>query len=269
MKKSRKIAIGIVASLLVLFLFLEFWLGAAVKALINNTAPLVLKTDVHVERVTARVFSGVFHIRNLRIGPPETFEANMFEMPELTVRLRPSSLFSDTIVIDEVTVRDPMLTYELKGLNSNFSALLAPFEKEPSDKEPAEKSPAKKVAIGHFLFTGAKCRLAIANGKGAVVPLPAIELSDIGKKNGGVTAIEALFEILKSISTGTVNAVGNLIGAVGSAAVDAVTGITTAGVNFASDGMNAIASGIGSVTGLFSGNQEKENAETTEPASQE
>lgn len=263
MKKSRKIAIGIVASLLVLFLFLEFWLGAAVKTLINNTAPLVLKTDVHVERVTARVFSGVFHIRNLRIGPPETFEANLFEMPELTVRLRPSSLFSDTIVIDEVTVRDPILTYELKGLNSNFSALLAPFEKEP-----AKNSPAKKVVIGHSLFTGAKCRLAIANGKGAVVPLPAIELSDIGKKNGGVTAIEALFEILKSISTGTVNAVGNLIGSVGSAAVDAVTGITTAGVNFASDGMNAIASGIGSVTGLFSGKQEKENAETTEPASQ-
>ena len=264
MKKSRKIAIGIVASLLLLFLFLEFWLGAAVKALINNTAPIVLKTDVHVERVTARVFSGVFHIRNLRIGPPETFEANLFEMPELTVRLRPSSLFSDTIVIDEVTVKDPMLTYELKGLNSNFSALLAPFEKEPSDK----KSPAKKVVIGHFLFTGAKCRLAIANGKGAVVPLPAIELSDIGKKNGGVTAIEALFEILKSISTGTVNAVGNLIGAVGSVAVDAVTGITTAGVNLASDGMNAIASGIGSVTGLFSGKQEKENAETTEQATQ-
>lgn len=263
MKKSRKIAIGIVASLLVLFLFLEFWLGAAVKALINNTAPLVLKTDVHVERVTARVFSGVFHIRNLRIGAPETFEANLFEMPELTVRLRPSSLFSDTIVIDEVTVRDPILTYELKGLNSNFSALLAPFEKEP-----AEKSPAKKVVIGHFLFTGAKCRLAIANGKGAVVPLPAIELSDIGKKNGGVTAIEALFEILKSISTGTVNAVGNLIGAVGSAAVDAVTGITTAGVNLASDGMNAIANGIGSVTELFSGKQEKENAETTEQATQ-
>ncbi len=255
MKKSRKIIAGIAVSLLIVFLFLEFCLGSFVKTLINNTAPLLLKTDVHVEHVTARLFSGVFHIRDLRIGAPENFDANIFEMPELSVRLRPSSLFSHTIVIDEIVIRDPVLTYELKGINSNFSALLAPFEKEPD-----QKASAKKVVIGHFLFQGAKCRLAVANGKGAVVPLPSIELSDIGKKNGGVTTIEALYEVLKSISTGTMSAVGNLIGAVGSATINAASSIATTSADLISDG-------IGAITGLFSGEKEKTAAEPAEPAS--
>ncbi|MGN0844648.1 MAG: hypothetical protein ACI4QT_05435 [Kiritimatiellia bacterium] len=270
MKKSRKIIAGIAVSLLLVFLFLEFCLGSVVKTLINNTAPLLLKTDVHVERVTARLFSGVFHIRNLRVGAPENFDANIFEMPELSVRLRPSSLFSNTILIDEIIVQEPILTYELKGVNSNFSALLAPFEKEqkPSEKEPGQNASAKKVVIGHFLFQGAKCRLAVANGKGAVVPLPSIELSDIGKKNGGITTIEALYEVLKSVSAGTVSAVGNLIGAVGSATINAASSIATTGAELVSDGVGAIADGLGAITGLFSGKTDKPAAEPAEPASQ-
>ena len=269
--KRRKLAIGLgiaVAVLVLLLVFLQFFLGHTIKLAVNNAGPALLKTDVRIDNVHARILSGKLKINGILIGAPEGFDANVFEMNNLTVDIDVPSLFSDTIHIREVTILDPIVTYELKGLNSNLSALLAPFEKKdgeeekevkeekpaekepaekkPAEKEPAEKKPAKKLMIDKFLFQGGKVRMAVASGKGAVLPLPNIELADIGKKSGGATGVEVAYEVLKSITSGTLSAVAGVVGDVGGLTVDGVKAVTGAAAEGVSKDVKAF-------TGLFGG----------------
>ena len=259
--KRRKLAIGLgiaVAVLVLLLVFLQFFLGHTIKLAVNNAGPALLKTDVRIDNVHARILSGKLKIDGILIGAPEGFDANVFEMNNLTVDIDVPSLFSDTIHIREVTILDPIVTYELKGLNSNLSALLAPFEKKdgeeekevkeekPAEKEPAEKKPAKKLMIDKFLFQGGKVRMAVASGKGAVLPLPNIELADIGKKSGGATGVEVAYEVLKSITSGTLSAVAGVVGDVGGLTVDGVKAVTGAAAEGVSKDVKAF-------TGLFGG----------------
>ncbi len=272
--KRRKLTIGLgiaVAVLVLLLVFLQFFLGHAIKLAVNNAGPAILKTDVSIENVHARILSGKLKIDGILIGAPEGFDANVFEMNNLTVDIDVPSLFSDTIHIREVTILDPIVTYELKGLNSNLSALLAPFEKKdggeekevkeekPAEKEPAEKKPAKKLMIDKFLFQGGKVRMAVASGKGAVLPLPNIELADIGKKSGGATGVEVAYEVLKSITSGTLSAVAGVVGDVGGLAVDDVKAVTGAAAEGVSKGVKAI-------TGLFGGGSSEEEPAAAEEA---
>ena len=272
--KRRKLTVGLgiaVAVLVLLLVFLQFFLGHTIKLAVNNAGPALLKTDVRIENVHARILSGKLKIDGILIGAPEGFDANVFEMNNLTVDIDVPSLFSDTIHIREVTVLDPIVTYELKGLNSNLSALLAPFEKKdgeeekevkeekPAEKEPAEKKPAKKLMIDKFLFQGGKVRMAVASGKGAVLPLPNIELADIGKKSGGATGVEVAYEVLKSITSGTLSAVAGVVGDVGGLTVDGVKAVTGAASEDVSKGVKAI-------TGLFGGGSSEEEPAAAEEA---
>lgn len=288
--KRRKLTIGLgiaVAVLVLLLLFLQFFLGHTIKLAVNKAGPAILKTDVRIENVHARILSGKLKIDGILIGAPEGFDANVFEMNNLTVDIDVPSLFSDTIHIREVTILDPIVTYELKGLNSNLSALLAPFEKkdgeeekevkeekpaekepaeekevkeeEPAEKEPAEKKPAKKLMIDKILFQGGKVRMAVASGKGAVLPLPNIELADIGKKSGGSTGVEVAYEVLKSITSGTLSAVAGVVGDVGGLTVDGVKAVTGAAAEGVSKEVKAI-------TGLFGGGSSEEEPAAAEEA---
>ena len=155
--KRRKLTIGLgiaVAVLVLLLVFLQFFLGHTIKLAVNKAGSAILKTDVRIENVHARILSGKLKIDGILIGAPEGFDANVFEMNNLTVDIDVPSLFSDTIHIREVTILDPIVTYELKGLNSNLSALLAPFEKKDGEEEkevkeekPAEKEPAEEKEV--------------------------------------------------------------------------------------------------------------------------
>ena len=262
--KRRKLTIGLgiaVAVLVLLLVFLQFFLGHTIKLAVNKAGPAILKTDVRIENVHARILSGKLKIDGILIGAPEGFDANVFEMNNLTVDIDVPSLFSDTIHIREVTILDPIVTYELKGLNSNLSALLAPFEKKDGEeeKEVKEEKPAKKLMIDKFLFQGGKVRMAVASGKGAVLPLPNIELADIGKKSGGATGVEVAYEVLKSITSGTLSAVAGVVGDVGGLAVDDVKAVTGAAAEGVSKGVKAI-------TGLFGGGSSEEEPAAAEEA---
>ena len=141
-----------------------------------------------------------------------------------------------------------------------------------SEKDPTKD--ARKVVIEHFVFEGGRVRIAVANGKGAIIPLPTIELDGIGAKNGGATALEATVQIVKSITVGTLKAVAGVIGDVGGMAVDAVKDVGGAAVGAvknvggaAVDGVKSIGKGIGK---LFGGDDEEKPAdEDAAPAKKE
>ena len=249
MKKLRRVLSGVAIAIAVLLLFLQFGLGFVVKHGAQTVGSALLGCDVKVGHCGLRLLTGGVDMRDVVVGPPEGFDANLFELERLRVDFSPLSLFGDgPLTIHEIAVTNALVSYELKGLDSNISAVLAKLgageetEKPEEEEEPEEKEEGgKKVVIEHFVFAGAKVRAAFWDGKGIKPPLPTIELTDIGKSSGGATALEATGSVFASIGRGVIGLVADLGGAV----VDAAAAVGGA----AGDAAGAAAGAIGDAAG--------------------
>ena len=286
-KKRRprwpRVLVGIVVFLAVLLLVLQYALGRIVKTTAEQVGPKILGTRVDVTNAHMRILSGLVKLDGVVVGPPEGFDANVFEMQNFRVDLDTASLLGgadDPIVVRDITIEGPFVTYELKGIRDNLHKLLSNLgaddeEEKPEKKEDkeAEKKGGRKVVIEHFLFKDAKVRVAVAGGKGAVVPLPDIELKDIGKSSGGATALDATGQILRQITIGTVVAVKDVLVDLGGAAVDAVVAVGGAAADAVGTAADAVGDAVGSaasaVTGaigsLFGGGDDEGEEKPEEP----
>ena len=265
-KKKRKprwprALAGLVVFLAALLLVLQYALGPIVKTTAEQGGPILLGTRVDVTNAHMRILSGLVKMEGVVVGPPEGFDANVFEMQNFRVDLDTASLFAgkdEPVVIRDITVEGPFVTYELKGIHDNLHKLLSNLGADDDEEKPEEekkeekeekKEDGRKVVIEHFLFKDAKVRVAVAGGKGAVVPLPDIELKDIGKSSGGATALDATGQILRQITIGTVVAVKDVLVDLGAVAADAVADAAVAVGDAAADAVGAAADAVGDAVG--------------------
>lgn len=265
--KMIKVLASVVIILVVLVCIAIACLSTIVKSVINDIAPQILGTNVKVENVDVRPLDGKVYLDGFVIGPPEGFKDDIFNLTKFNLDFDFKSIFSDTIVINDITIEDPVVVYELKGIKSNISTLMERFEKEEAkekEEEKVKKASDKKIIIKHFKFSGGMVKIASSTLGGAAlpIPLPVIELNGIGEKRGGATAIEATGEIIYSIGKGVIVAVKDI--ALGS--VDVVGDAANATVNAVNDSIkgtaNAINDAAESIGGLVNGLFSKENKKT-------
>lgn len=260
---------GIVVLILVVVLMLS--LGQIIKAGVNTAGPKLAGVPVHLEKVVVNPLTGLVRIKGLVIGNPEGFNTpSAMELNDFRLNIKLSSLsslFSKAIVIEEILIDAPQITYE-KGLkSSNLSTLqanLAPAKTETPAPEAApekKKGAAKKVIIDDFQLNGAKVNVTITalGGKKMTLPLPDIQMKDIGRNSGGANPAEVISEVFDSISKAVVEAVasagditGDALKGAGGAATDAAKGATDAakGATDAAKGAaDSIKKGLGGLLG--------------------
>lgn len=263
MKKVLSI-IGIVV--LVLIVVVVLFLGQIIKSAIQTAGPKVAGVEMKVEKVRVNPFGGAVRIKGLIIGNPEGFKTpSAMELGDFKVDVKMGSLFTDTIVVKHILIEAPEITYEKSLKSSNLSTLqknLTPAEtdepKEEVAEEPKEKkAPAKKVVIEDFQLNDAKVNVTFTalGGKKMSLPLPSIQMQDIGKDKGGTDLQDVISEVFGAISDAVVKAVaasGDLAGdamkGVGGAAGDAIDGVGGAATDAAKGATDTLKKGIG---GLF------------------
>jgi len=246
-KKSRllKRSLGVLLVLVVvLTLVASFALGPIIKTAAENIGPKVVGVPLTVESVQVFPWTGSVRLKGLVVGPPEGYAANLAELNSFSMTMQIRSLFSDTIVIRQIAIKGPEVTYELSGLKSNIGALLAGLEsgekvEKPDEKEP-DKEGGKKVIIEHFLFADGKVRLAttLTGGKGVVLPLPKVEMHDIGRKKEGVTTLSAIRQTTAAVSVAILTTVADGVVGIADLGVDAtklIVGTAGEGLKLAGD----------------------------------
>ncbi len=263
----RRILVTLVVLLITVILLFQYGLGLVVRNAAKAAAPSVIGTEVTIEKAYVRPFFGIVDLGNLVVGPPTEFKANVFEMKDFRLILDPKSVFTDTLIIKEIAIINPLITYELSGMRSNISAIMEKLKSEEEKAAKDSETSGKKVIIESFIFSGAKIRIATTatGGKGLVIPMPDILLRDIGKQNGGVTALDAFGQTMKAVSLGIFSAVKNIAFAVGGVAVDGVKAIGGAAINTAAAAGNAAvdtASAVGNAAVNVAGAAGKAVAET-------
>ena len=257
----KKVLLIIGAVILVLVVVLMLFLGQIIKAGVNTAGPKLAGVPVHLDRAVVNPFTGMVHITGLVIGNPQGFNTpSAMELNDFKLKIKMSSLFSKAIVIEEILIDAPQITYE-KGLkSSNLSTLqanLTPAKTEtpaPEEKPAKKKGAAKKVIIEDFQLNGAKVNVTFTalGGKKLTIPLPDIKMKNIGKESNGANPAEVVSEVFNSVSKAVVEAVasvGNVAGdalkGAGGAATDAAKGATDA----AKGAADSIKKGLGGLLG--------------------
>jgi hypothetical protein len=226
MKRLKKVILyGGLAVLVILVVggvVLMLTLGKVVRAGVETAGPKVTGTPVTLQDVSLSPFSGRGTLRGLVIGNPEGYQTpSAFALEELTFQVDPGSLRGAVVVVDEVIIRGPQITYEMGLGESNISAIQKHIEslvpkRQPGAPEPApSEGESKRIMIRHFLLEGAQVNVSakLLQGKALTLPLPPLELRDIGTAEGGATPAEVadkIFGALNELIAKTVAEAGGL-----------------------------------------------------------
>ena len=223
--KKRYIVLGVfVAAIAGGVYYLNQNLEPIVKKLVNQYGSQITGTNVSLDGFKLSLMQGSMSLQGLKVGNPQGYQQeNILSIGEASVKLNIGSLRTNIIEVESINIVAPEVSYEIKDVTrNNVQDLLKNIEKNTSTSSKAETKPvqseaktdsttengqnSKKVVIDRLNITEGKINLGASLGKQgttATIPLPAIELKDIGRENGkqGQSITETAVTILNKIFT--------------------------------------------------------------------
>lgn len=223
MKKAIKIllwAVGlVVVFVLALVLTLPLWLGPVVKPVASSVVPTLTKTSFALSHLSLNPYSGRFELGGFKLGNPTGYSQPVaVSLDSLVVDVAMGTLCDEFVHVEEVTVKGlyasyvhggehgvdnfKQIQYNLAGGKDKYEAKQAESEKASAEAETetVEEEIEEDVAKKKFVID----RLSISDISiclGPVtMPIPvAVTLTDLGKKENGVTLSELASQIWEAI----------------------------------------------------------------------
>jgi len=215
---------------LVVFVFTG--LGGAIKAIVEGVGSKATGTEVTLASADVSLTSGDGTLKGLVVGNPKGFKTpSAIELGQIHVKIDTSTVTSGTVVIKEILIEGPRLTYEVGAGGTNIGIIQDNVAAlgggsggggskgtgggkpsgEPKEKEPKSES-GTKLIIEDLVVRGGHVAVSASflSGKDLGAPLPDIHLRDIGKSEGGVTSSELAKRILDALTHGALDAVKGL-----------------------------------------------------------
>lgn len=213
----KKIILAGIIVVIVIAVFLLNNINPLVKKGVETGGSKVLSAPVTLQKSDISIFSGSGSLAGLTVGNPQGFNTEYaFLLKQIQVDLDVKSVTSDTIRIKNILIDAPSIIFEGSFGKSNLSQLMANAKSfsgggkkaaEPA-KETKEGGSEKKMEIDHVKIANGSISVSMTMLKDQklTVPLPAVELSGIGK-NGGTNTAEAMEQILAAVIQAVIPAV--------------------------------------------------------------
>lgn len=186
-----------------------------IKRVVHQYGSQIIGTDVSIGGIDLELSKGIGVVKDIKIANPKGYQApNLFYLKELGVEIDISSLTSDTIIIDNITINNPEITYEMKTLTqSNISDILNNIErntatdetaqsKDNSSKSAKDDGSSKKVIIKQLTVSDGKVAAIVgaASLKAPInISLPTIKMNNIGQDKNGATPVETISKVITKI----------------------------------------------------------------------
>ena len=220
MKSILKIGGILVILIVAALVLLSVSLNSIIKTGVETLGPQITGTPVTLDQADLSLLSGQGELQGLLVPNPQGYQtAYAFELGRVYVNAEMGSVLSDTILIKEIVIEAPEITFEgdLSGSNitkiqenvEKFSSSVGGKDKGDDEEYEKEDSAEKKVQIDHFILKNAQVNIStpILQGQDVAIPLPEIHLRDIGKKSGGATLQEVSALIFSAIDKAIIQAV--------------------------------------------------------------
>lgn len=210
---------------------------AADEEIVPIDGQLVLLAFKHL---SVTPLQGLIELSELHVGNPEGFvHKNLLKLDNFQLEMDPDTIPTDVIHIREILIDNPTIAYERKLSTDNIEALqefiqLATVIRQENLQTEAKSEPAatqaedppseeqgKKVIIDHLYVKSGLVKAKISALPSAPLPLPKIELHDMGKETDGTSIAQALSEIGQTFYDAIL---GTVSGATGFA-TDAIKGL--------------------------------------------
>ena len=193
--KKMVLGVGGLAVVVLGTLFLVWSnLDGLVKGAIQSLGSEATKTQVTVSDVKLSLETGEARIIGLNVSNPKGFsDPNIFELGLISTKIDTTTLNQNPIVIDEIIISAPSVIYEVnKSGISNVDLVKNNLFQSAGDADSGGSGDELRMIIRKLLVEGskAKVRIAALGDAQQTVSLPKIQLTDVGKKSGGVTAAE-------------------------------------------------------------------------------
>ena len=175
-------------------------LDLIVRVAIEHYGPQVTGVSVKVGGVHISAADGRGAVKNLEIGNAPGFTAPYAaRVAEIGVDLDPATVTQPVVRIRSLTVESPAIAYERGDRGTNLEAIRRNIEGYirqsggPSEPRPAQAKPGRrKFIVDRLSIRGGRVTLTnpALSGQGINFNLPDIELTGLGRRQGGLTASE-------------------------------------------------------------------------------
>jgi hypothetical protein len=207
-----RLFLGIVLLLVIAVVVVFFSLNSIVKKGVETVGPEITKVKVTLGAADISPLSGSGKLTKLVVGNPDGYKTpSAMEFGSIKVGVKLGSVLSDTIIVNEINIQAPEITLEGTLTGNNLSKIMDNLSSSSSGdtsakttNAPADKSnkPGKKLIIKDLVIQDGKINLSVSSplgGKSMTVPLPTLHLQNIGEQSGGVTAADAMKQIMQPL----------------------------------------------------------------------
>lgn len=177
-------------------------LGDQIKTAVEEAGSAVAGVTVTLASAEVKPAKGIATLRGLTVGNPPGFKtANAFDLGEITVAVDAATITKDLVIVNEVAVQDPRITYEIGADGGNIEIIANNAERF------AGGGAGAKFIIEHLYLRGGTLVVSAAalGGRTMTFHLPEIHLTDIGKDQGGANSTEIAAKVLAAL-TGKIGA---------------------------------------------------------------
>ena len=240
---SAVLILLVVVALVVVF----FSLNSIVKKAVETVGPKMTKVEVRLGAADISPFSGSGKLSKLFVGNPEGYKTPYaIQMDSIKVSVQIGSVTKDTIVVNEINVQSPEISFDGGLSGNNLSKILDNLKSASADSTsgksntvatPTGPKKEKKIMVKDFVVQGAKIHLNIT-GLGVPIsttaPIPDIHLQNVGTAEGGLTPEQLGEQLMKpvysaalTLAEGTASSAVKGITDLGKGAVGQVTNVTS------------------------------------------
>ncbi len=223
MKRGLVIGGGVVVVLILVVgiggYYLLSNLGSIIVAAVERYGSEVTQTQVSLANAEVDITTGEGALSGLKVGNPSGFQTDSaIALGEISVKLDTNSVTEQTIVVKEIAVTQPEVTYEVGEAGSNIDAIRRNVEAfaaaqggkggtSGGSEQPASEDGGaeRKLVIDDLYIRGGTVNVSASflQGQTLSAVLPEIHLTDIGKGTGGATPQQVVELIVAALGDQT------------------------------------------------------------------
>jgi len=218
--KTKKVLVGTAIVVILVLVGVVWWfshsLDSLVASAIRTFGPEITGVSIRLDHVTIEALDGRAALHGLVVGNPPGFSTDhALSLGEISMTLDLGSLTKDVIVVKQISIVKPDVTYELGPGGSNLDAIQRHVDRYVTQRggtnERTERNGGKKLVIEDLYIKNATAHVstAVMQRSGMSVPVPDLHLRDIGKRSGGATGGEVVKQVLGALTHGVTRAMAS------------------------------------------------------------
>lgn len=174
---------------------------SSLKLAAETYGPDYLGVSVKLDGVSISPIAGEARIMGLIIGNPAGFESTQaFSLDEISIKLSPTSIFTNHVRVQEILIDQPNIIWEIVGGKTNIQVLQSNISSATGGGNESENV-GPVVSIDQLIVRDAQVSLVgLPVKQDTILKIPEIRLTNLGTAEGGISPAQVGQELFDALA---------------------------------------------------------------------